>query len=78
LNSDGCGAHCFFEELDLHRPRHLEAILAGRRQLERAVAAIAARALMRKTSLVAYLDISRRGPAASGTSERRDDDQPGP
>ena len=42
------------------------------------VAAIAARALMRKTSLVAYLDISRRGPAASGTSERRDDDQPGP
>ena len=40
------------------------------------VAAIAARALMRKTSLVAYLDISR-GEAAGG-AEGRDDDQSGP
>ncbi len=41
------------------------------------VASIAARMLMRKTSLVAYLDISRGGPdgAAAG---RRDDDRPGP
>ncbi len=41
------------------------------------VASIVARTLMRKTSLVAYLDISRGGPdgAAAG---RRDDDRPGP
>ena len=41
------------------------------------VASIAACALMRKTSLAAYLDISRGPPASSG-GERRDDDQPSP
>ena len=40
------------------------------------VASIIARALMRKTSLVAYLDISRE--PAGGAGERRDDDQSGP
>ena len=41
------------------------------------VASIFARGLMRKTSLVAYLDISR-GPDAGGGGERRDDDRSGP
>ncbi|MFB3150924.1 MAG: hypothetical protein ACE10M_10210, partial [Alphaproteobacteria bacterium] len=41
------------------------------------VASIIAHGLMRKTSLVAYLDISR-GEAAGGGGERRDDDQSGP
>ncbi len=41
------------------------------------VASIIARALMRQTSIEAFLDISRR-PAASGGGDRRDDDQTGP
>lgn len=41
------------------------------------VASITARALMRKTALHAYLDISR-GPGAPGAAERPDDDRPSP
>ncbi|MCH9051829.1 MAG: sel1 repeat family protein [Proteobacteria bacterium] len=41
------------------------------------VASITAAALMRKTALHAFLDISR-GPAASAADERPDDDRPSP